>query len=267
MMIGRRLLALCAFAALIAASTMPAQGQSAAGSPATTPSTGATSQSTTTTQSTQTEVNTGNTPGRHVQPGLSYATYHKPTEGEKFHNYLFDAFGPYAIAGSIIAGSIHQSSNAPPEWGQGAQGWGSRIGSSYGINVVTQTTRYAFSELLREDTLYYRCECTGILPRTKHALLSTVTARKGADGHRVISIPAIVAPYAGGEAAALLWFPSRYGPKDGFRMGNYNFLTQAGMNVALEFIWGGPHTLLNKVHVPIVSNVTGSTRPPTQDKP
>jgi hypothetical protein len=38
-----------------------------------------------------------------------------------------------------------------------------------------------------------------------------------------------------------------------------------GMNLGLEFIWGGPHTLLSKVHVPIVSNATGSH--PTQDKP
>jgi hypothetical protein len=45
---------------------------------------------------------------------------------------------------------------------------------------------------------------------------------------------------------------------DGFRMGNYNLLIQAGFNVALEFIYGGPHTLLSQHHVPIVSSVTGS---------
>jgi hypothetical protein len=39
------------------------------------------------------------------------------------------------------------------------------------------------------------------------------------------------------------------------------------MNLGLEFIWGGPHTLLNKVHVPVISNVTGSTPKDTQDKP
>ncbi len=266
MTIGRRFLASCAFAAIFAVSTMPTQGQSAAGSPATTSS----SQSTSTTQSqtqTDADVNNGNRPARHAQPGLTYSTYHKPTESEKFHNYVFDAFGPYSIAGAIIAGTVHQATNAPPEWGGGMQGWGSRVGSSYGISVITQTTRYVASEALRQDTLYYRCECTGIMPRAKHALLSTVTARAGNDGHRVISIPAIIAPYAGGEAAALLWYPSRFGPKDGFRMGNWGFLDQAGMNLGLEFIWGGPHTLLNKVHVPVISNVTGSTTKETQDKP
>jgi hypothetical protein len=38
-------------------------------------------------------------------------------------------------------------------------------------------------------------------------------------------------------------------------------VTQAGLNLALEFIYGGPHTLLHKVHVPIVSGATGSTNP------
>jgi hypothetical protein len=246
--------AVCALAALFAAA-MPAWGQSAAGAQTSTSS--STSQ-TTTTQTTDSTTT-------HAQPGLTYQGYHKPTHEEKFKGYLFDAFGPYAIVGSIGAGAVHQASNAPPEWGQGWEAYGKRVGSSYGIGIVTQTTRYVFSELLREDTLYYRCECTGIFPRAKHALISTVTARKGEDGHRVFSIPAILAPYAGGETAALLWYPGRFGPKDGFRMGNYNLLDQAGMNLGLEFIWGGPHTLLSKVHVPIVSNATGSH--PTQDKP
>ena len=267
MKLGRPFLALCAFGGLMAAATVPAQGQSASGfsgvsfsspfAPATQSSTPAnsTTQSSTTTQT------------AHVQPGLTYAEYHKPTHHQKFTNYLFDAFGPYSIVGSIGAGTIHQATNAPPDWGQGWQAWGARVGSSYGVSVVTQTTRYALSEVLREDTIYYRCECTGIWPRAKHAIISTVTARKGEDGHRVISIPAIVAPYAGSEAAALIWYPSRFGAKDGFRMGNYNLLDQVGMNLGLEFIWGGPHTLLNKYHVPVISNVTGSTHSETNDKP
>jgi hypothetical protein len=267
MKIGRKFLASCAFATLLAASTMPAQGQGAAGSPASAPSAQSSSSTQSTTTVTTTQSSTSKAPALHVQPGLSYATYHRPTHSEKFRNYLFDAFGPYSIIGSIGAGTIHQATNAPPDWGQGWQAWGARVGSAYGVSVVTQTTRYAFSELLREDTLYYRCECNGILPRAKHAVISTFTARAGEDGHRVISIPAIVAPYAGSETAALLWYPSRFGPKDGFRMGNYNLLDQIGMNLGLEFIWGGPHTLLNKVHVPIVSNATGSTHSETQDKP
>jgi hypothetical protein len=190
-----------------------------------------------------------------LQPGQ---TYQRPTEKEKLKAYAFDTVGPYPIIGSALTGAVQQAYGTPPEWGGGAEAYGQRVASAFGINLVTQTTRYGLSEIFREDTLYYRCECTGFGHRLEHALISTVTARRGEDGHRVFSIPALVAPYAGTEAAALLWYPGRYDASDGFRTGNYNLLAQAGLNVAFEFIYGGPHTLLGKHHVPVISNVTGS---------
>jgi|HubBroStandDraft_6_1064221.scaffolds.fasta_scaffold00276_16 hypothetical protein len=195
-------------------------------------------------------------------------TYHRPSDKEKLKNYAFDTFGPYAIFGAVAIAGIQQAesprgpvpgqSGIPPDWGQGWDSYGARVGSDFGIHLITQTARYSMAQVFREDTIYYRCECSGIVPRLKHALISTVTARRGDDGHRTFSFSQIAAPYAGAEAAALLWYPSRYNAMDGFRMGNYNLLIQAGFNVALEFIYGGPHTLLSQHHVPIVSSVTGS---------
>jgi hypothetical protein len=170
-------------------------------------------------------------------------TYHRPTEKAKLHGYLFDAFGPYPIFGSAIVGAINQGTKTPPEWGQGMGPYGERVGSAFGIALVTTTTRYAMAAAFREDTLYYRCECTGVARRLGHALISTVTARVGEDGHRRFSFPAIVSPYVGTMTAVYGWYPSRYGPKDGFRMGNYAILAFAGGNIAREFIYGGPHTL------------------------
>src|ERR1700723_1317193 len=227
----------------------PAGAQSGAGA-----GTGQTS-----TSSTQTTV-TVQTPS-HTMPGQ---TYQRPTHTQKFKSYAFDSFGPYAIIGSAVGGAIQQADNAPPEWSHdpgGAAAYGQRVANTFGINLVTQTTRYGLSELFREDTIYYRCECDGFVPRLKHALISTVTARKGEDGHRVFSIPNLVAPYAGGEAAANLWYPSRFGPKDGFRYGNYNLLVQAGLNVALEFIYGGAHPVLRANPFPGLLTANGSTQP------
>jgi hypothetical protein len=193
-------------------------------------------------------------------------TYVRPSERDKLKTYAFDSFGPYAFLGSALSAGISQGESAakatnagiPPDWGQGWDSYGARFGSEFGINLVTQTTRYGLAEAFRQDTIFYRCECTGFLPRLKHALISTVTARKGEDGHRVFSPPALIAPYAGTEAAALLWYPHRYEAMDGFRMGNYNMLAQAALNLALEFIYGGPHTLLSHHHVPVLSKATGS---------
>jgi hypothetical protein len=180
-------------------------------------------------------------------PGTT-TEYTRPTERQKLHNYFFDAFGPLPILGAAFAGGIQQGYGTPPEWGGGAKGYAQRFASDYGIAITTTSARYAFAEVLREDTLYYPCACTGFFPRFKHALLSTFTARRGDDGHRVFSVPALVAPFAGGEAATLGWYPARYEPMDGARIGAYNLLYQAAGNVALEFVYGGPHTLLSHMH-------------------
>lgn len=184
--------------------------------------------------------------------------YSRPTHRAKVKNYLFDAFGPYPAVGAGLAAGIGQLSNAPPEWRQGASGYAKRFGSDFGMAATATTTRYALSEALKEDTLYYRCECGGFLPRLRHAVLSTVIARHGRDGHRVITLTALAAPYVGSSVAVFGWYPDRYGAKDAFRLGNYNLLAFIGGNVALEFLYGGPHALLSRVHL---NNGRGSSDP------
>lgn len=182
-------------------------------------------------------------------PVHSDLTYIRPTTKTKLHNYLFDAFGPYPIAGAALAGGINQADKTPPEWKQGVEGYSKRFGSDFGIAAVTTTTRYTLARAFREDTLYYRCECKGVFPRLNHAVISTFTGRRGEDGHRVFSLSALVAPYAGTMTAVYGWYPGRYNARDGFRMGNYSLLGYVGGNVALEFLYSGPHSLLSRMHL------------------
>jgi hypothetical protein len=183
-----------------------------------------------------------------TQP-LPDLTYTRPTEKTKLQNYFFDAYGPYPIAGAGIAAGINQYEGTPPEWNQGAEGYGKRFGSNFAIAAVGTTTRYALAKAFREDTLYYRCECKGFFPRLSHAVISTFTSRRGDDGHRVFSFPALVAPYAGTMTAVYGWYPGRYDARDGFRMGNYSLLGYVGGNIALEFLYSGPHSWLSRVHL------------------
>jgi hypothetical protein len=184
-----------------------------------------------------------------VTAGQLDLTYVRPSQRTMLNNYAFDAFGPYPIAGAAVAAGINQFGNAPPEWNQGLKGYSRRFGSDFGIVAVGTTTRYALAEAFKEDTLYYRCDCTGVFPRMRHAVVSTLIARRGDDGHRVFSFPSLVAPYAGTMTAVYGWFPNRFGAKDAFRMGNYNLLAYAGGNIALEFFYSGPHSLLSRMHL------------------
>lgn len=176
-------------------------------------------------------------------------TYIRPTHETKLRNYFFETFGPYPIAGAALAAGIAQADNSTPEWKQGAEGYGKRFASDFGIAAVSTTTRYALAEAFNEDTLYYRCECTGIFPRLSHAVISTITARRGEDGHRVFSFPDLVAPYAGTMVGVYAWYPDRFGAKDAFRLGNYSLIGYAAENVGLEFIYQGPHSWLSKMHM------------------
>src|SRR4029077_1620652 len=191
-------------------------------------------------------------------PTLPDLRYIRPTEKTRLRNYFFDTFGPYPVMLSAIAAGINQADKTPPEWKQGAAGYGKRFGSDFAIAAVTTTTRYALSRAFREDALYYRCSCKGVFPRIRHAVISSFTARHGDDGHSAFSFPAIVAPYAGTMTAVYGWYPARYGPKDAFRMGNYSLLGYIGSNLALEFFYSGPHSLLGRMHL---NNAHGAPDP------
>jgi len=176
-------------------------------------------------------------------------TYTRPTEKAKIYHYLFDAFGPYPIVSSAITAGIGQATNSSPEWRQGTEGYSRRFASDFGIAAVGTTTRYALSEAFKEDALYYRCECKGVLPRLSHAVISTLTARPGQDGHRVFSVPSLVAPYAGTMTAVYGWYPRGYVVKNALRMGNYSMLEYMGANISLEFLSSAPHSLRNRLHL------------------
>jgi len=191
-------------------------------------------------------------------PGVLNLTYDQPTERTKLKNYAFDAFGPYPLAGASLTAGVNQLTNSPPEWNQGLKGYGRRFGSDFAIAAVGTTARYGVAKVFKEDTMYYRCECAGPFPRLRHAVVSTLTARRGKDGHRVFSFPALIAPYAGTMTAVYGWYPDRFGAKDAFRMGNYGLLAYMGSNIALEFFYRGPHTLMSRMHL---NNAHGSPEP------
>lgn len=242
-----RRIALLYVAVALLATVPPARAQSAAGA-----ASDASSASPAQTPPAQ------SSPVQAANPPETPALYHRPSEREKLRNFAFDTFGPYPILTAASAAGIQQAYGTPPEWGQGWGAYADRFGSNYGIQFITTSTRYVLAEAFREDTLYYRCSCTGFFPRFGHALLSTITARHGDDGHYLFSLSALGSPYAGTMAAALGWYPNRYNAMDGFRMGNYNLAAAAAQNVAMEFIYGGPHTMLGRFR--ILRRHTGSDR-------
>jgi len=179
-----------------------------------------------------------------TQTSSQYEPYVRPGRQVRFRNFTFDLLGPYPMITSAASAGIHQATDNPPEWSEGFDGYARRLGSSYGISVAETTSRYGLAELLKEDTIYYPCQCTGVWPRLKHSVFSSVTGRHGADGHRVLSAPSILSPFAGTFTATYLWYPTRYGAQHAALMGMNGLFAYIGGNISLEFLYGGPHSLL-----------------------
>ncbi len=172
----------------------------------------------------------------------------RPSQTLMFHNYLYNAFGPYPLATSLLKAGLDQATNSPPEWRQGMSGYTKRLGSDYGTNAVSTTVHYALAETLREDTMYYRCQCTGFFPRVGHALVSTLTSRHLGSRRATFSFSALASPYAGSMTAVFGWYPRRYGAMDALRMGSYSLLSDAGSNVLLEFRPVRVHSWMHRWH-------------------
>lgn len=169
-----------------------------------------------------------------LQPPI--AIYHPLTQKERFHRYVKWMFSPYSMASVTFVSGLHQAERNPPDWQEGWAGFGERYASNLGTDMTNATVRYALADLLHEDTLYYRCRCTGFWPRFRHAVFSTFIARRGADGHQAFGLPELIAPYAGPIVSVYGWYPDRFGIEDALRMGNHGILSEAGTNVAIEFL-------------------------------
>ena len=158
-----------------------------------------------------------------------------PDGKQQFRNYLYYTFGPPALISTAIGAVLDQNKPAPPEWDSGAQGYGERYGWRFGMNIVTQTTEYSLGALMHEDVAFHRCRCSGFLPRSAHAVISTLAA-KTAGGQTVFSVPALVSPYAGSFTAVNAWYPSRYEASDAIRIGSISFAYKVAGNLIGEFI-------------------------------
>lgn len=181
----------------------------------------------------------------HKETPQQQSAYVRPDFHQRVRSDLLSTFGPAQVSRVVFGAAFSHADDVPPEWGQGWGAYGERLASHFGSSLAEGTTNFVLGEALGLDTKYYPCTCRGVWPRIKHALISSVTARTGEDGHRVFSLPSVGSPYAG-AFATLAWYPPRYNVKDAFRTGNYYLLDEVGMKLALEFL----HPVLKKFHIP-----------------
>ncbi len=126
-------------------------------------------------------------------------------------------------------------SNSPEEWGPHLEGFGKRVASNVGKSVIKNTTAFALEEAFGLDSRYYRSPKKDVGSKVKNAILSTFTARNR-NGKKVFGFPQIAGAYASNIIATEVWYPKRYGWRDGLRSGTVTLGTTALFNLVKEFV-------------------------------
>jgi hypothetical protein len=157
------------------------------------------------------------------------------SDQQLLRKYVWSTLGLPGVLHATLASGLEQWQTDPPEWGTGSAGYAKRWASSFAESAIGSTTKYAVARLLHQDPSFTRCECSGVAPRLRHALVSPFTARTRG-GHRILS-PAIVAGLVTENVvSASTWYPAELGTRDGFRHAAFGVLSKMGVDVFREFV-------------------------------
>ncbi len=110
----------------------------------------------------------------------------------------------------------------PPEWRQGAEGFGRNYGDAFAQRVTFQTARFAAGVITHEDPRYIPSASHNVLARSLHALSFTFVDRSDS-GH---AMPAF-SNFVGATAAGFVG--NAYLPS------GFNNATHAGQRATLQF--------------------------------
>jgi hypothetical protein len=167
-------------------------------------------------------------------------TYVFPTNGEMNRYWLRNTLGPKAWAGAAFTASWNQwVADSPREWTKDGKGWGQRYGSALFDNGINTTSLVWISRWTAQDPRYRRCDCTGVWPRTRHAIqLSFMSFKR--DGSLQVSAAKLIAPVTGPLISRSTYYPDRHGPEDAFTGYAYYLAGSVGWNFIREFFWRMP---------------------------
>jgi hypothetical protein len=163
-----------------------------------------------------------------------------PTRREMNRYWIGSTIGPRAPIGAALRASwTTWISDSPREWGSGPEGWAKRFGVGLLDNGMNQSALVLMSLATHQDPKYYRCDCTGFWPRTKHAIILAFDSRKP-NGDYVLSAPKIISGFVGPMVTRNTIYPARYNSGDAAISGLTYLAGSMGWNWVKEFIWKHP---------------------------
>jgi hypothetical protein len=158
-----------------------------------------------------------------------------PSPREQRDNYLWGTFGPPGLIGDALSSGFQQWRDVPREWGQSKTAYAKRFAAEYAESAIGDSTKYVIARLVNEDPSFRPCECTGLLPRLRHASLAPFRARKPG-GRIVFSIATLGGLTAGGVVAASTGYQSPQGARGAVKYAAVNLAGNISADLLREFI-------------------------------
>jgi hypothetical protein len=157
------------------------------------------------------------------------------TSRQRFHDYAMSVIGPVPTFSAAAGAGVSQGIDSPPEWGQGARGYGRRFGNNLAYNAVRNTLTLGVSVALHEDNRYFASQQRTAGRRLLHALASPAIAHRDS-GRATVSVSNLLG-IAGASTLSRTWAPGSWqGGNNIGRSIGFTFAGMAGLNVAREFV-------------------------------
>ena len=155
--------------------------------------------------------------------------------GDKIRYNLVHAVQPTDFIQTALGSGLAQWRDAPYEWGQGWDAYGTRYGSRFAQHLVKRGVLLGIQAIDGEDPRRIRSEHSGLWPRTKDAVKFTFVAQRD-DGTRGFTYSRVAASYTAAFISRQ-WHPSRLHTfSAGVVAGSISVGVETGMSVLNEFM-------------------------------
>jgi hypothetical protein len=135
-----------------------------------------------------------------------------PLDGsQRWHRWVSEDGRSAALHVESLGAAVYlQAIDAPPAWKRTTGGFLRRAGSSYASNAIENSMHETLAGIAGTDPRYFACGCTGLFPRTGHALKMTLFTYS-TRGHQTLDIPQLAGAY-GSSMIEAMWYPHHYSP-------------------------------------------------------
>ena len=157
------------------------------------------------------------------------------TQRERAHLYLKTMVNPFGYIKAGFSAGLDQWKAKPPEWEQGASGYGKRFANIVGQYSIQRTVTFGLASALHEDNRYFNSGKRGLWPRTGYALASGMLSRHD-DGSLHLSISQVGGVAAGAFLSRFWLPPSQHPAANAAASFGITMASNMGFGVVKEFL-------------------------------